>query len=82
MSVDRGLGPLVLPPAECMPRDQALLTFCWRHSLQARLTGCLLLSSRESSSISSTLPGELSMPAMVTLRLRPCMSEADMATDA
>ena len=45
-------------------------TFCWRHSLQARFTGCRLLSSRSLSSPSSILPGELSIPAMVTLRLR------------
>lgn len=49
------------------------LTFCCRHSLHARFTGCLFFSSRSSlSSISSMLPGELSNPAMVTLRFLAC----------
>lgn len=68
----------------CRIDHRTALTFCCRHSLQARFTGCLFLSSRASlSSTSSILPGELSIPAIVTLRLRPCTpSEADMETGA
>lgn len=49
-------------------------TFCWRHSLQALLTGCRRRSScpswPSSPSTSSMLPGELSRPASEELRLR------------
>lgn len=51
------------------------LTFCWRHSLQARFTGCFFRSSWallvlfSVSSVSSMLPGELPRPPVGPLRL-------------
>ena len=53
-----------------------MLTFCWRHSLHARLTpGCRFLSSAWSSS--TKLPGLLSRPPIPLLLLRftppPCL---------
>jgi hypothetical protein len=51
----------------CPPIGQ-WLTFCWRHSLHALLTGCFLRSSwcpssDASASGDATVPGELSSPA-------------------